>query len=66
MISKKKCSVDEANAILELLLTGIVNESTGEIGTINMYDDNSGHIAVLMNLAKDILKIVPMKDMGWK
>ncbi|MHA1440188.1 MAG: hypothetical protein ACTSPD_21785, partial [Promethearchaeota archaeon] len=29
-------------------------------------DDNSGHIAVLMNLAKDVLKIVPMKDMGWK
>ncbi|MHA1294754.1 MAG: hypothetical protein ACTSQJ_19115, partial [Promethearchaeota archaeon] len=66
MISKKKCSDEEANAILELLLTGIVNESTGEEGFINCYDDNSGHIAVLMNLAKDVLKIVPMKDMGWK
>ncbi|MHA1381788.1 MAG: hypothetical protein ACTSRG_25745, partial [Candidatus Helarchaeota archaeon] len=66
MISKKKCSVDEANAILELLLTGIVNESTGEEGYINEYDDNSGHIAVLMNLAEDVLKIVPMKDMGWR
>ncbi|MHA1440137.1 MAG: hypothetical protein ACTSPD_21530, partial [Promethearchaeota archaeon] len=66
MISKKKCSVDEVNAILELLLTGIVNESTGEEGYINEYDDNSRHIAVLMNLAEDVLKIVPMKDMGWK
>ncbi|MHA1372364.1 MAG: hypothetical protein ACTSRA_21905, partial [Promethearchaeota archaeon] len=66
MISKKKCSVDEANAILNLLLIGVVNESTGEIGTINMYDDNSERIAVLMNLAKDVLKIVPMKDMGWR
>ncbi|MHA1275133.1 MAG: hypothetical protein ACTSQS_17150 [Promethearchaeota archaeon] len=66
MISKKKCSVDEANAILNLLLIGVVNESTGEEGYINEYDDNSGHIAVLMNLAEDVLKIVPMKDMGWK
>ncbi|MHA1439415.1 MAG: hypothetical protein ACTSPD_17730 [Promethearchaeota archaeon] len=43
-----------------------MNETTGEIGTINMYDDNSERIAVLMNLPKDVLKIVPMKDMGWK
>jgi len=66
MISKKKCSVEEANAILNLLLIGVVNESTGEERYINEYDDKSGHIAVLMNLAKDALKIVPMKDMGWK
>ncbi|MHA1293924.1 MAG: hypothetical protein ACTSQJ_14800, partial [Promethearchaeota archaeon] len=54
------------NAIEDLLLKGAVNETTGEIGTINMYDDNSERIAVLMNLPKDVLKIVPMKDMGWK
>jgi len=32
-------------------------------GIINLYDDNSEHIAVLMNIAKDILKIIPMKDL---
>ncbi|MHA1438409.1 MAG: hypothetical protein ACTSPD_12615 [Promethearchaeota archaeon] len=66
LISKKDRTSYNAMEILNMILTWLLNETTGEEGYINEYDDNSGQIAVLMNLAKDILKIVPMKDMGWK
>ncbi|MHA1437434.1 MAG: hypothetical protein ACTSPD_07625 [Promethearchaeota archaeon] len=65
VITKKKCSVSDANAILNLLLKGIVNETTCEIDFINLYDDNSQHRAELMSLPNDVLENIPMKDMGY-
>jgi len=65
VITKKKCSVSDANAILNLLLRGVVNETTGEIDFINLYDNNSQHKAELMNLPNDVLENIPMKYMGY-
>ncbi|MHA1440139.1 MAG: hypothetical protein ACTSPD_21540 [Promethearchaeota archaeon] len=56
--------IDLANAVMDLLLRSVVNETTCEFGRINEFD--TSYFAVLINLAGTILKIVPMKDMGWK
>jgi len=64
LITKKDCSVSDANAILNLLLTGVINETTGELGAINEY--SAGFDSTLMNLPKDILELIPLKDMGFE
>jgi len=56
--------IDLANAVMDLLLRSVVNETTCEFGRINEFD--TSYFAVLINLTGTILKIVPMKDMGWK
>ncbi|MGQ4876505.1 MAG: hypothetical protein ACP6IY_20770 [Promethearchaeia archaeon] len=60
LISKEDCSYIVAEQILNLTLTGLVNETTGEEGIIYLYDANSMHAAALMNLPYDVLKIIPM------
>ncbi|MHA1285542.1 MAG: hypothetical protein ACTSQP_23810, partial [Promethearchaeota archaeon] len=60
LISKEDCSYIVAEQILNLTLTGLVNETTGEEGIIYLYDANSTHAAALMNLPYDVLKIIPM------
>ncbi len=59
-IAKTECSIDDANAILSLLLTGVVNETTGELGKINEYDANPAHAPELMNLPTDALNAIPL------
>ncbi|MGQ4873500.1 MAG: hypothetical protein ACP6IY_05430 [Promethearchaeia archaeon] len=60
LITRKSCTPSDAYAILNLLLTGIINETTGEKGKINEYA--SGSRAELMNLPADVLDLIPMTD----
>jgi len=62
LIIKDDCEVSDAEAILNLLLTGVINETTGELRKINEYF--TGQRASLVNLPKDILDQIPLKDMG--
>ena len=66
VITKEKCSIAEAYAILNLTLVGEVNRTTGELGYINEYDSVHRSVPELMNLAGDILHLIPLKDMGYR
>ncbi|MGV9174100.1 MAG: hypothetical protein ACOC35_16245, partial [Promethearchaeia archaeon] len=56
MITKHDCSVYQAKQILNLTLTGIVNESSDQLGILYEYDANATHPAELTNLAYDVLR----------
>ena len=60
MITKHDCSLYHAKQILNLTLTGIVNESSDQLGILYEYDANATHPAELANLAYDVLKAVPV------
>ena len=60
MLTKHDCSLYHAKQILNLTLTGIVNESSDQLGILYEYDANATHPAELANLAYDVLKAVPV------
>ena len=62
LISKKDCSPYDAMKILNLTLAGLINETTGEGGIIYLYDDDSTHIATMINLAAAIAVIAVIKE----
>ena len=53
-------SVEEAEQILTWVSTGIINESSGELGIVNLYAD--GFRAEMMNLHPDVLSVIEINN----
>jgi len=57
-----ECIFIEAKEILNLILTGIINETTGETAVINLYASTKldNFRAEMMNLHPDVLRTIPL------
>ncbi|MFX0010042.1 MAG: hypothetical protein ACFE9R_06990 [Candidatus Hermodarchaeota archaeon] len=53
-------SASEAQKILDWAMVGVINETSGEMGTVNQYAD--GFRAEMMNLHPDVLSIIEMNN----